>query len=366
MSGFKGQADYQHGEEETIGVLLVNLGTPDAPDTPSVRRYLKEFLGDPRVVETPRLIWWFVLNGFILNTRPRKSAEAYRSVWEDEGSPLLTISRRQEAALQKALNERFGAPVKVELAMRYGNPSVADGLARLKDAGARRILVLPLYPQYSATTTASTFDAVTQELQTWRWVPEMRFVNQYHDDPGYISALSAQISESFDAFGQPEKLLFSFHGIPKQYFMEGDPYHCQCHKTARLTADALGLKDEDWELTFQSRVGPREWLKPYTDHTLKDWGKKGVKSVSVACPGFSADCLETLEEIAVENRDYYLEAGGEDYRYIPALNDTPEHIDALVSLVQKHTAGWVEDLSARSPTERDATAQRAKAMGAEA
>lgn len=366
MSGFKGQADYQHGEEETIGVLLANLGTPDAPDTPSVRRYLKEFLGDPRVVETPRLIWWFVLNGFILNTRPRKSAEAYRSVWEEEGSPLLTISRRQEAALQKALNERLGAPVKVELVMRYGNPSVADGLAKLRDAGARRILVLPLYPQYSATTTASTFDAVTQELMKWRWVPEMRFVNQYHDDPGYISALSAQIKESFNAFGQPEKLLFSFHGIPKQYFMEGDPYHCQCHKTARLTADALGLKDEDWELTFQSRVGPKEWLKPYTDHTLKDWGKKGVKSVSVACPGFSADCLETLEEIAVENRDYYLEAGGEDYRYIPALNDSPEHIDALVGLVQKHTSGWVDDLSARSPTERDATAQRAKAMGAKA
>lgn len=363
MTRYQGEADYAHGSSECIGVLMVNLGTPDAPDTKSVRRYLAEFLSDPRVIETPRLIWQLVLHGVILRTRPKRSAAAYQSVWTDEGSPLLFISQRQAAAMQKSVDANIKAPVKVALAMRYGNPSIAAGLAELREAGARRIVVLPMYPQYSATTTASVFDAVADELKTWRWIPELRFINHYQDDPGYIAALVAQIRTSFEAFGQPEKLMFSFHGIPKQYFMAGDPYHCEAHQTARLVVEALGLEDDAWALTFQSRVGPREWLKPYTDHTLKDWGKQGIKSVQVVCPGFSVDCLETIEEIGAENREYFLAAGGEDYRYIPALNDTPEHIDALTKLVERHLGGWLDALP--DDAKRNASRDRATAMGAE-
>lgn len=363
MTRYQGEANYTHGSAGCIGVLMVNLGTPDAPDVKSVRRYLAEFLSDPRVIETPKLIWQMILHGVILRTRPKKSAAAYQSVWTEEGSPLLTISVRQAEALQKAMDARLNVPVKVALGMRYGNPSIPKALAELRDAGARRVVVLPMYPQYSATTTASVFDAVTAELQTWRWIPELRFINHYQDDPGYIDALVAQIKESFAAFGQPDKLLFSFHGIPKHYFLAGDPYYCEAQQTARLVIDRLGLEDDRWALTFQSRVGPREWLKPYTDHTLKDWGKQGVKSVQVACPGFSADCLETIEEIGEENRDYFLEAGGEDYRYIPALNDTPEHIAALAALVERHMGGWLDALP--DDAERNASRERALAMGAE-
>ncbi len=333
-------------------MLMVNLGTPDSPSVSDVRRYLAEFLSDPRVVEVPRLLWAMILHGVILRIRPPRSAKAYREVWTEQGSPLLDISRRQAAALQQALDGHSPGPVKVELAMRYGTPSIADGLRRLRDENVRRVLVLPMYPQYSATTTASVFDAVTAELRTWRWVPEMRFVNQYHDDGGYVDALAASVRGYWEAHGEPDKLLFSFHGIPKDYFLGGDPYYCQCQKTARLTAERLGLADDRWLLTFQSRVGNKEWLKPYTDHQLQAWGEAGVGKVHVICPGFSADCLETLEEIAVENRDYFLQAGGKEYRYIPALNDQPDHVAALAQLVECHLSGWSDADRAQGRLER--------------
>jgi ferrochelatase len=342
MPTHQGQHDYIHGSPECTGVLLTNLGTPDAPTPDALRRYLREFLGDPRVVELPRPIWWLILNGVVLRTRPKRSAALYQRVWTEAGPPLLRLSRRQAQALQTALEARFAGPVKVELAMRYGNPSIESGLAALHEAGARRVLVFPLYPQYSATTTGSTFDAVARTLQRWRWIPELRFINQYHDDDGYIAALTTQLRRQWEAFGEPEHLLFSFHGIPKQYFLAGDPYHCHCHKTARLVTEQLGLPAERWALSFQSRVGPKEWLKPYTDHVLRDWGKKGYRNVHVICPGFATDCLETLDEIDRENRAEFEDAGGEGFRYIPALNDSPEHIQALADLVARHTQGWPE------------------------
>jgi ferrochelatase len=342
MSRYKGETATTGEAGECLGVLLVNLGTPDAPTPAALRRYLAEFLADPRVVETPRLLWLPVLHGVILRTRPRRSAQAYERVWTEDGSPLLAIGWRQQAALQKRLDARLPGPARVELAMRYGRPSIADGLERLRQADARRVLVLPLYPQYSATTTASVFDAVSAELQRWRRIPELRFVNQYHDEEGYIGALAAQVRSSWEAFGRAERLLFSFHGIPRHYADAGDPYAGHCQETARLTAERLGLEDGEWALAFQSRFGPRQWLKPYTDQTLREWARKGVKRVEVICPGFAADCLETLDEIGHEYRERFLDAGGEAYRYIPALNDTPEHMEALADLVLRHVHGWPE------------------------
>ncbi|MFV1972268.1 MAG: ferrochelatase [Thiohalobacterales bacterium] len=332
---------FQHDEPDITGILLVNLGTPDAPDRVAVRRYLQEFLWDPRVVEMARPIWWLILNLVILNTRPRRSAHAYAKVWTDAGSPLLVISRRQHEALQAGLQEQFGTGVRVALAMRYGNPSIAAGLEELRRAGARRLLVLPLYPQYSATTTASTFDAVTQQLQGWRWLPEMRFINHYHDFPAYIAALADSVRNYWSEHGEPERLLMSFHGIPEDCVRAGDPYHCECRKTGRLLASALGLPAERWQLTFQSRLGPKQWLKPYTDKTLKALGKDGVNNVHVICPGFSADCLETLEEIGMQNRDLFLAAGGKHFGYIPCLNADPAHITALLQLVGQHAGDWL-------------------------
>jgi len=326
---------------QPLGILLVNLGTPDSPSVDDVRRYLAEFLADPRVVETPRLIWWFILNGIILRTRPKHSAKAYTQVWSDQGSPLMHISRKQEVALQQTLDECLQEPAKVVLAMRYGNPSIAAGLEQLRQANAQRILVLPLYPQYSATTTASIFDAVSSELQGWRWIPELRFINHYQDDPGYIAALAGSIRSFWREHGEPERLLMSFHGIPQDYADGGDPYPLECHTSARLLAAELGLDENRWAITFQSRLGRKEWVKPYTDETLKSWGRDGVKSVHVVCPGFPTDCLETLEEIAVENRGYFLDAGGQEYRYIPALNDSTDHINSLANLTVKHIQGWI-------------------------
>jgi len=366
---YQNEPDFRHDRPESLGVLLVNLGTPDAPTVPAVRRYLAEFLSDPRVVELPRPLWWLILHGVILRVRPARSAHAYQSVWSADGSPLLHFSQRQAAALQGLLSARMPGPVRVELAMRYGNPSIPSALATLRAANVRRLLVLPLYPQYSGSTTASVIDAVGQELRTWRWVPELRFVTQYHDDPAYIAALAESIRAHWAEHGEPDRLLFSFHGIPKDYFLNGDPYHCQCQKTARLTAEVLDLPKGRWHLTFQSRVGTKEWLRPYTDEVLKEWGAAGVNRVQVLCPGFSADCLETLEEIAVENRDYFLQAGGGDFGYIPALNDRPAHMAMFAGLVARHTAGWPEadggDGVSWSPEALAQRLARAKAMGAE-
>lgn len=338
---------FNHADRRTPGVLLVNLGTPEAPDRASVRRYLKEFLWDPRVVEVPRLVWWFVLNGLVLNTRPGRSAKAYQKVWTDEGSPLLSISRRQQAALVEALRSRFGREIPVALGMRYGQPSIAGALQELRDRHVDRVVVLPLYPQYSATTTASIFDAVTAELRRWRWIPELRFVNHYHDHPLYIDALTDSVRRFRAEHGGADMLLMSFHGIPQDYFHAGDPYYCECQKTGRLLASRLGLDKDHWRISFQSRLGPRQWLEPYTDRTLDDLPGEGVSSVQVICPGFSADCLETLEEIAMENADVFQQAGGERYEYIPCLNDEPRHIDMLATLLSEHMQGWdLEDTAA--------------------
>ncbi len=368
MSNYLGNADYHHGTAECTGVLLTNLGTPDAPTAAALRRYLGEFLADPRVIESPRLIWWLALHGVILRIRPRRAAHAYQKVWTEQGSPLLAISRRQAAALQLSLQQRFKGPVRVALGMRYGNPSIAAALDELRQAGARRLLVLPLYPQYSATTTASTFDAVAAVLKTWRLQPELRFINHYHDHPGYIRALADSVRAYWAAHGEPERLMFSFHGLPKRYLLAGDPYHCESHKTARLVAEQLGLTDERWLLTFQSRFGREEWLKPYCDQTLREWGAAGVQRVDVLCPGFPADCLETLEEIEQQNREIFLQAGGGEYHYIPALNDSTDHIGMLGDLVLQHCQGWPEteadwsaqaDAAARSDSQRRAVAHGA-------
>ncbi len=351
-------SDCRHDQDECLGVLLVNLGTPDSPRPADVRRYLREFLWDPRVVELPRPLWWLVLNLVILTTRPRRTAAAYAKIWTEAGSPLLDVSRQQQRALQARLEEDADAPVKVALAMRYGNPSVDAGLGELRAAGARRVLVLPLYPQYSATTTASTFDAVSARLRQRRWIPELRFVNHYHDDPRYIAALAASVRDHWARHGEPEVLLMSFHGIPKDYFLAGDPYHCECLKTARLLATALELPESRWRLSFQSRMGPREWLQPYTDTMVRDLAAEGVKRLHVICPGFSADCLETLEEVALEYRDAFLAAGGELYDYIPCLNAQPAHIELLAGLVRHHTRHWMPELD---EAERRAALQRRKA-----
>ncbi len=325
-----------------FGVLLVNLGTPASPKVADVRRYLAEFLSDRRVIEAPRLLWWPVLHGIILRLRPRRSAALYRKVWTTEGSPLMAISLRQRAALEATLARQLGEPVPVALAMRYGHPSIARGLSQLRDAGADRVLVLPLYPQYSASTSASIFDRVTQVLRDWRVIPELRFIRHYPDYPAFIDALAESVRRFQAEHGMPQRLLMSFHGIPKEYNDKGDPYGGECERTAQALARALGLTEGQWQMSFQSRFGPKEWLKPYTEQTLKAWGREGVKDVQVICPGFPTDCLETLEEIAGENRGYFLEAGGERYSYIPALNDSPGHMDALVELVRAQAGGWLE------------------------
>jgi ferrochelatase len=364
---FVSTPDFRHDAPECLGVLLVNVGTPDAPTVPAVRRFLAEFLADPRVVELPRVLWLPFLHAFTLRVRPRRSAKAYRAVWREDGSPLLSIARRQAADVQTRLSERFAGPVKVALGMRYGNPSVAAALAELRRANARRILVFPLYPQYSGSTTASVFDAVTRELSRWRWLPELRFVNQYHDDPAYIDAVAESIRAHWTTHGEPERLIFSFHGIPKEYFEKGDPYFCQCQKTARLVTDRLRLPIERWALTFQSRIGSKEWLKPYTDETLKALGAQGVRSVQVLSPGFSADCLETIEEIDEENRGYFLGAGGEQFSYIRCLNDAPAHIAMMAGLVERHSAGWPEvTQAAADATDLSSRRERAVALGAAA
>ncbi|MDY6942568.1 MAG: ferrochelatase [Pseudomonadota bacterium] len=321
-----------NGRDPHLGIVLTNLGTPDEPTPPAVRRYLAEFLSDPRVIEAPRLLWWPLLHGVILRTRPRKSALAYASVWDD-GSPLLSISERQAAALRERLEAIAPEKTTIALGMRYGQPSLETALAQVQAAGANRIVVLPLYPQYSATTTASTFDAVSDVLRRWRSLPTLHFVAGYADFAPYIEALANSIRDHWSARGRGDHLLLSFHGIPQQYANAGDPYPEQCATTARLLADRLGLKDSEWTLSFQSRFGPTKWLKPYTDETVRHLAGSGLRQLDVVCPGFAADCLETLEEIAEQNADFFREAGGEDLRYIPALNDRSDHIAALTELI---------------------------------
>ena len=328
---FKGEQNFQHENEQKKGVLIAYLGTPDSPDVLSVRRYLKEFLSDPRIIEVPKIIWWFILNIFILNFRSFNSARLYKSIWTDGGSPLLVNCIKIKEKLQKSLPSNY----QVALGMRYGNPSIKSALNELKEANCRDIEVITLFPHYSATTVGSIFDAVSTEIKSWRWVPSVKFLNSYHDNPLLIEILSKRIQKSFDSQGKPDKLVFSYHSIPKKYFDSGDPYHCLCQKTSRLIAEKLSLDEKDYITAFQSRFGPSEWLKPYTSETMKSLPKEGIKSVQVVSPGFGVDNLETLQEIDIENKEYFEDAGGENFHYIPCLNDDDDHVEFLISLIGK-------------------------------
>jgi ferrochelatase len=336
---FSKEPPYAHGQAAKTAVLFCNLGTPDAPTPKAVRRYLAEFLSDHRVVEIPRLLWMLILHGIILRFRPAKSAAKYASVWTAEGSPLKIWTEKQAALLQSQLTQ-LGHHVVVRWAMRYGSTSIASQLDALKADGVTRVLVLPAYPQYSATTTASVFDAVYMWAQKTRLIPELRFVNHYHDDAKYIAALSSSVSSYWQAHGQPDKLVMSFHGVPERTLHLGDIYHCECFKTARLLAQSLGLSKDQYQVTFQSRLGRAKWLEPYTEPTLIAMGKAGVGRVDVICPGFTSDCLETLEEINMEAREAFLHAGGKTFHYISCLNDSTLAIDALAAVATQHLSGW--------------------------
>ena len=339
---YQSEPPYQHGSAERTGVLLINLGTPQAPTAPALRRYLAQFLWDPRVVEIPRPLWWLILHGIILRVRPAKSAAKYASVWTPEGSPLLVHTRTQALRLLGELGERGHGELLVRHAMRYGEPSVATALDALKAEGATRILLLPMYPHYAAATTASALDAVATWSQRIRRLPEFRTVNHYHDDPGYIAALAASVRAHWQRNGRGGKLVMSFHGVPARSLALGDPYHCECHKTGRQLAQALGLTRDEVLVTFQSRFGRAKWLEPYTEPSVQKLAREGVQRVDVICPGFSADCLETLEELSIRGREAFLEAGGSDFAYLPCLNDDPPGIDMLRNLLRRELAGWLE------------------------
>ncbi|MDM3870015.1 ferrochelatase [Porticoccus sp. W117] len=336
--GFKGQTTPPHNlPEPPVGVLLTNLGTPDAPTPKALRRYLRQFLSDPRVVEIPRLLWWFILHLFILPLRPRASAKLYQQIWTDEGSPLLDISRRQAGLLQQRLDSSCGeGKVKVVLGMRYGNPSMDEAVNELAESRARHLVVLPLYPQYSGSTTGSTFDELGRVLSDYRWVPKVSFINGYQSHPAYIDALCASVHQHIQQYGLPQRWVFSYHGTPQRYLEQGDPYYCFCVQTTRLVRERLGL--DEWQVltTFQSRFGKAPWLQPYTDKTLESLPEQGVTNVAVICPGFSSDCLETLEEIEGENFHAFITAGGEQFHYIPCLNDSPGHIEMMARLIEEN------------------------------
>ena len=355
------EPSYAHGTPEKTGILLVNLGTPDAPTAQAVRPYLKEFLSDPRVVEIPKAVWWFILNGIILNVRPKKSAAKYATVWMPEGSPLRVYTERQARLVEGHLSQRTQAPFVVEYAMSYGNPSIASVMQKLKAQNCTRILVVPMYPQYAASSTATVFDRVFAAVQTMRNTPAIRTIKHFHDDVGYIKALAANVNEYWMKNGRPEKLVMSFHGVPKYTLEKGDPYHCECHKTGRLLAQELGLSKEQYVVSFQSRFGKAEWIKPYTTATLLELGKQKTKRVDVVCPGFTSDCLETLEEIAQEGKEDFQHAGGGEYHYIPCLNERNDWIVALTDLVMTNLQGWLVPADA---AELEQSRLRALAMGA--
>ena len=359
MPRFFKEPTHQHGGANHTAVVLVNLGTPEAPTASALRRYLKQFLSDPRVVEIPRPIWWLILNGIILITRPAKSAAKYASIWMEGGSPLKVHTERQAKLLRGLLGERGMGEVRVVWAMRYGQPGVQETLDRLKSEGARRVLILPMYPQYAASTTASVMDEVADWIKRSRNLTELRAIRNYHDDPGYINALAASVRDHWDRCGRGDLLLVSFHGLPRRSLDLGDPYFCECHKTGRLLAEALNLNDQAYRITFQSRFGRAEWLQPYTQPTLEQLPAQGVRKVDVICPGFVADCLETLEEIAMECKEAFLAAGGERFEYIPCLNERPDWIAALADVATRHLAGW----PLTSQPDRQ-SADRAKKYGA--
>ncbi len=367
-SRYWGRSDYRHEEVGRAGVLLINLGTPQVPGVRAMRRYLAEFLSDPRVIELPAPLRWLLVHGVVLRVRPRRTLRAYRAVWDAAGSPLMTHSRALEQSLRKALTTRVEGPVSVALAMRYGKPTVARAVRLLMQAGVERLLVLPLYPQYSGATTGAASDAVGAALARLRWVPALRFINHYHDYPRYIDAIAASVREAWASEGASERLLLSFHGMPHATFTAGDPYHCHCQGSARLIAYRLGLARGDWALGFQSRFGRAAWLQPDTEATLRGWAEAGIGSVTVVCPGFAVDCLETLEEVAQRYRDVFLGAGGRRFVYVPALNAGAGHTQMLTELVVREMAGWPEALASYNVHARQHEAayraERAKCLGA--
>ena len=328
---FVGEEDFKHQNRQKTGVLICNLGTPETYKTKDVRRFLRQFLSDGRVIEIPKIIWWFILNGIILTLRPSKSAKLYKSVWTKEGSPLLVLSKKLTEKLKKSV----GDSCEVELAMRYGNPSMESALMSLKNKNCRKLIVIPMFPQYSGTTTGSIFDEVARVLSKWRWVPSLSFVNSYHDQPEYINALVDSLSNHIKN-NSPQKIIFTYHGIPKRNFDLGDPYQCYCQKTTRLVAEKLNLEDDTYITTFQSRFGPAEWLKPYTSDTMGELPLQEVKNVLVVAPAFSVDCLETIEEIDQENKEIFLKAGGEKFTYAPCLNDSSGQVNLLKAIIDKH------------------------------
>ena len=328
---FVGEEDFKHQNRQKTGVLICNLGTPETYKTKDVRRFLRQFLSDGRVIEIPKIIWWFILNGIILTLRPSKSAKLYKSVWTKEGSPLLVLSKK----LTEKLKTSVGDSCEVELAMRYGNPSMESALMSLKNKNCRKLIVIPMFPQYSGTTTGSIFDEVARVLSKWRWVPSLSFVNSYHDHPEYINALAGSLSNHIKN-NSPQKIIFTYHGIPKRNFDLGDPYQCYCQKTTRLVAEKLNLEDDTYITTFQSRFGPAEWLKPYTSDTMGELPLQEVKNVLVVAPAFSVDCLETIEEIDQENKEIFLKAGGEKFTYAPCLNDSSGQVNLLKAIIDKH------------------------------
>jgi len=363
MSSYWQEPAYTHGTAPRTGVLLVNLGTPTAPTAAALRPYLKEFLSDPRVVEIPRPVWWLILNGIILNTRPAKSAKKYASVWTSEGSPLKVHTEKQAKLLAGFLANAGHRELHVSWAMRYGQPSIRRQLDAMRAAGCTRILVVPLYPQYAASTTATVVDEVANCLRHWRNLPEIRYVRSFGDDPGYIEALAASVRAHWQRNGQADRLVLSFHGIPRRSLDLGDPYHCECYKTGRLLGEALKLAPDRLIVSFQSRFGKAEWLKPYTQPTLEDLGRSGVGSVDVMCPGFVSDCLETLEEINMECREAFLHAGGKQFSYIPCLNENQPWIEALTTLSLNHLGNWL-NITPPDAASLARQASRARELGA--
>lgn len=367
MAYYNAEPKYEHGDQLKVGILLANLGTPDAPTAQALRPYLRQFLSDTRVVEIPRAIWWFILNCIILAIRPKKSAEKYAQVWLKEGSPLLVHAQKQTTLLRGFLGQKINSPFAVELGMSYGNPSMQSAIDKLKAQHCDRILVFPLYPQYAASSTASAMDAVFRVLLKTRNQPAIRSIRNYNDHPAYIAALASSVREHWRINGKPNKLVMSFHGVPKVHLTSGDPYHCQCHKTGRLLAEALELNKDEYLIAFQSRFGKQEWLKPYLASTLEDLGKAKTERIDVVCPGFSSDCLETLEEIAMEGKHIFQSNGGGEYNYISALNENEAWIHAMATIALENLQGWVstEWDAGKARKDNEMTKLRALAISAD-